>query len=164
MGGINAAAAQFLQNVDIAPGEILRFSDWSSVGLEALMMARLPVVSGNASGTGPLSWLANPELVVAAQQHWPPNTLIPAIVLPHQIAERTCHIATVGWMFAASAPPLSRAISSAAMHRLWLATIEAGINPLSTENKMNLVRTIKCDPRKLPAARPAASPNSEAAA
>lgn len=161
--GMDAAAAKFLRNADIAPARLLRFDDWSKLGLEALMLSRLPVVVGPADGKGPLEWLANPEILLAAKQHWPASTLIPVIVLAHQVAERTRHIAAAGWMFAASTPALSAATSPAAMHRLWLSTIETDINPLASELKMNLVRAIDCDPRKLPAVRPPRCHQSETA-
>jgi hypothetical protein len=162
--GMDAAAAQLLRTADIAPARLLRFDDWSTPGLEALMLSRLPVVVGPASGHGPLGWLANPEIMLAAKQHWSADTLIPAIVLAHQVAERTRHMATGGWMFAASTPALSAAASPAAMHRLWNAMIQTGINPLASELKMNLVRAIECDPRKLPAVRPASAQQPDAAA
>ncbi len=38
---MDAAAARFMQDADIAPARLLRFDDWSKPGLEALMLSRL---------------------------------------------------------------------------------------------------------------------------
>lgn len=161
---MDPAAAQFLRDADIAPARLLRFDDWSETGLNALMLSRLPVVVGPIDGTGALGWLANPELLLAARHHWPANALIPAIVLAHQVTERTRCVATAGWMFATSTPALSAATSAPAMHELWRATIERGINPLATEKKMNFVRATGCHSAKLPPARPQHGLDPDAAA
>ncbi len=161
---MDPAAAQFLQTADVTPANILKFEDWSETGLDSLMVSRLPVVVGSADGTGPLAWLANPEVLLAAKQRWPASTRIPALLLAHQVTERTRRIVVAGWMFAASTPCLSAATSPAAMYHLWRSTIDNGINPLASALKMNFVRATGCDSRKLPPARPQDGLNRDAAA
>ena len=46
-------------------------------------MCRPPVLVGNADGKATLGWLANAEVLLAAQQQWPTSKRIPAIVLAH---------------------------------------------------------------------------------
>ena len=150
---MDAAAADLLHRVDLAPPRILNVHDWSRMGLEALMLCHLPVVVGSAHGTREMGWLANPALLLAAQQHWPSDTLIPVVVLAHQVAERTRKLVAGGGLFAASAPALAQPTSPSGLHRVWTAMIEAGLNPLATTSKMNLVRAAGCDPRKLPGVR-----------
>lgn len=151
---MDAAAAEFLRTADVTPANLLKFEDWSEAGLHSLMLTRLPVVVGSADGSGHLAWLANPEVLLAAKQHWPASTRIPALLLAHQVTERTRRIVAAGWMFAASTPSLSAATSPAAMYRVWRSTIDAEINPLASSLKMNFVRATGCDSRKLPPARP----------
>lgn len=152
--GLDAATAEFLRAADVTPANLIKLEDWSETGLSSLMLTRLPVVVGSADGSGPLAWLANPEVLLAAKQHWPASTRIPALLLAHQVTERTRRIVAAGWMFAASTPSLSAATSPAAMYQLWRSTIEHCINPLASSLKMNFVRATGCDSRKLPPARP----------
>jgi len=81
--GADPAAEEFFQASDLASARLLRFHDWSEVGLETLLMCRPPVLVGNADGKATLGWLANAEVLLAAQQQWPTSKRIPAIVLAH---------------------------------------------------------------------------------
>jgi len=113
----------------------------------------MPVVIGPADGKSPLGWLANPAVLLAAQLHWPDDTLIPVVMLAHQVTKRTRRLVAGGGLFAASTPALSSSLTPSAMHRVLSTMIDEGINPLASSQKMNLVRALECDPRKLPSVR-----------
>lgn len=136
--GMDPIAAEFFRHADVTPMKLLNFADWSQLGLEALMLARMPVVIGPASGQGPLGWLANPAVLLAAQMHWPADTLIPVVMLAHQVTKRTRRLIAGGGLFAASSPALSSSLTPSAMHRVLSTMIDEGINPLATSKKMNL--------------------------
>ena len=150
--GMDAAAAALYRHTDIAPKRLIDFQLWSQQGLEALMLCRPPVLIGPTGGTGQLGWLANAEVLLAAQQHWKPDTRIPAIVLAHQVTTRTREIAAGGGLFASSAPVLTSPVSPSALYRTWLEMTRAGINHLATSGKMNFAHATGCDSRRLPAA------------
>ena len=151
--GMDSAAAELYREADIATARPLRFDDWSEAGLEALMLSRLPVVCGNAEGRADLGWLANAEVLLAAQQHWPATKRVPALVLSHLVSRRTRQLAAGGGLFAASAPALGQTMTPGALHRALQTLIAHDVNPLATALKMNLVRVCNCDPRKLPSVR-----------
>lgn len=142
-----------MRELDAAAEGAIQFNDWSEEGLEALLLIRPPVVVGNVNGTADLHWVANPETLLAAQNHWSAETLITVIALAHQISAKTRFQAISASLFAACAPALSQPLPPATINRIWHALIEAGVNPLATTQKMNLVRVLGCDPRKLPAVR-----------
>jgi len=151
--GMDPVVAELMREVDIASPRLLSFPDWSEQGLEALMLARLPVAVGNEAGHADLNWLANPQVLVTAQRQWPGHKSIPTLVLAHQTSERTRRLVAGGGLFAECAPPLYRSLGPAALYRLWQALIEHDLNPLASRLKMNLVRATCCDPHKLPAVR-----------
>jgi len=142
-----------MRALDAAAEGAIQFRDWSDEGLKALLLVRPPVVVGNVDGTTDLHWVANPETLLAAQNHWPANTLITVIALAYQISAKTRFQAISASLFAACAPALSQQLHPATIERVWQALIKADVNPLSTTQKMNLVRVLGCDPRKLPAVR-----------
>lgn len=158
--GADPAAEEFFQASDLVSARLLRFDDWSEVGLETLLLCRPPILVGNADGKGDVGWLANAEVLLAAQQQWPASKRIPAIVLAHEVSQRTRRQAAAGGLFAACTPSLSEPMAAITLFRAWQTAIELDLNPLATQLKMNLVRACNCDPRKLPPARPR-QPNSE---
>lgn len=151
--GADPAAEEFFQASDLASARLLRFDDWSEVGIETLLLCRPPVLVGNADGKADLGWLANAEVLLAAQQQWPASKRIPAVVLAHQVSQRTRRQAAAGGLFACCTPSLSESMAAIALFRAWQTAIELDLNPLATALKMNLVRACNCDPRKLPPAR-----------
>ena len=142
-----------MRELDAAADGAIQFNDWSEEGLTALLLVRPPVVVGNVDGTADLHWVANPETLLAAQNHWPDSKLITVIALAYQVSAKTRFQAVSASLFAACAPALSQQLHPATINRIWLALIKAEVNPLATTQKMNLVRVLGCDPRKLPAAR-----------
>jgi hypothetical protein len=142
-----------MRELDTAAEGAIQFRDWSEEGLKALLLVRPPVVVGDVDGPSDLHWVANPDTLLAAQNHWSANTLITVIALAYQISARTRFQAISAGLFAACAPALSQPLPPATIERVWQALIKADVNPLATTQKMNLVRVLGCDPRKLPAAR-----------
>ena len=155
--GIDPDAASFLRGIDVAPARQLRFGDWSEQGLEVLLLTQPPILVGYAPGHADLTCVANWSVLAAAQQHWPPDRLIHAIVLAHQVSPRTRRSIAGGSLVAAGALAHIQALSDPAFHRVWTQLIDEKLNPLATDKKMNLVRVLGCDSRKLPAVRTAAA-------
>jgi hypothetical protein len=151
--GIDQTTAELMRELDAAADGAIQFNDWSEEGLKALLLVRPPVVVGNVGGTADLHWVANPETLLAAQNHWPDDKVITVIALAYQISAKTRLQAVSASLFAACAPALSQQLHPATINRIWQALIKAEVNPLATTQKMNLVRVLGCDPRKLPAAR-----------
>jgi len=153
IAGMDPGSGRLMREWDIAMPGLLQFEDWTMEGLSALMLVRLPVVVGCVEGSGPLAWLANPEVLLAAQCHWPRDHRIPVIALAHQVTERTRIQAAGAGLFATSAAALSPQLPAPTAFRLWHELIKVELNPLRGTNKMAFVRVTGCDPRKLPAAR-----------
>lgn len=151
--GMDPHASALLREWDLAAPGLLQIRDWSKDGLLAMALVRPAVVVGCVEGDGPLGWVANPEVLLAAQGHLAADTLFPVICLAHQITQRTrIHAAGAG-LFAACSAALNAQLPAATTFRLWQALIKAELNPLSSTNKMAFVRVTGCDPRKLPSAR-----------
>jgi len=151
--GIDQTTAELMRELDAAADGAIQFNDWSEEGLTALLLVRPPLVVGNVDGTADLHWVANPETLLAAQNHWPDDKVITVMALASQVSAKTRFLAVSASLFAACAPALSQQLHPATINRIWQALIKAGVNPLATTQKMNLVRVLGCDPRKLPAAR-----------
>jgi len=163
IAGMDPAAGELMRDWDIAAQGLMQLSDWSEEGLHALMLVRPLVVVGCAEGKGPLNWLANADILLAAQNQWPKETRVPVLILAPQITPTTRIQAVGAGVFAACAPSIHRALPPGDLFRLWQALIRAKLNPLSSSNKMTLVRATGCDPRKLPAVR-ASKPAQDTAA
>ena len=149
VAGMDPEARALLKEWDVAAREALLHSDWSSIGLEAIALVRPLVVVGNPD-TGNLHWLANPELLLAMQGQCQDDTLIPALCLAHQVTQRTRLMASGAGLIAGCVMALSRPLADAEIYRVWQALLAADANPLSSATKMSLVRTLRCDSRKLP--------------
>lgn len=154
IAGMDPYVGALLRDWDIAAHSPLQFSNWSEAGLEALMLARMPVVVGAVEGTGQLAWLANPDILLAAQCHWPGDKRIAVVALDHRITQQTRLQAASGGLFAANSNALNQQIPAGTLFRLWQNLISAGLNPTSGTGKMSFVHATACDPRKLPAVRP----------
>ena len=154
IAGMDPYVGALLRDWDITAHSPLTFSNWSDAGLEALMLARMPVVVGAVEGNGQLAWLANPDIVLAAQCHWPSDRRIAVVALDHRITQQTRLQAAVGGLFAANSNTLNQKLPAATLFRLWQNLISAGLNPISGIGKMGFVHATACDPRKLPAVRP----------
>jgi nitrogen fixation protein len=118
------------------------------------MLVRPLVVVGCAEGAGALHWLANGEVLLAVQGQWPKDTRIPALVLANQITPQTRLQAVGAGILAVCAPSLGRHLGPEALYRIWLRLLDAKLNPLTAISKMGFARTMGCDSRRLPAARP----------
>lgn len=153
IAGMDPAAADLLQEWDLAPTGLLQFQDWTEAGLHALMLVRPLIVVGCADGAGALHWLANGEVLQAVQGRWPNHTLIPALVLAHQITPKTRLQAVGAGALAVCAPSLGRHLPPDTLYSIWLRLMQAELNPLTTTNKMGFARVMGCDSRRLPAAR-----------
>lgn len=151
--GMDPAASTLMREWDIATTGLIQLDDWSEEGLHALMLVRPPVVVGCVEGTGPLGWVANAEVLLAAQSQWPRDSRIPVIVLAHQITERTRTQVAGAGLFAACTPALNPKLPPTTVFRLWQKLIKVQLNPLANTNKMALVRVLGCNTRDLPAAR-----------
>ena len=151
--GIDPAAASFLRGIDVAPARQLRFGEWSEQGLEVLLLTQPPILVGYGPGHADLTCVANWSVLAAAQQHWPPDRLIHAVVLAYQVSPRTRRSISGGSLVAAGALANIQALSEPAFHRVWTQLIEEKLNPLATDQKMNLVRVLGCNSRKLPPVR-----------
>lgn len=154
IAGMDPHVSTLLREWDLAAHSPLQFSNWSEAGLEALMLARMPVVVGAVEGTGQVAWLANPEVLLAAQCHWPSDKRIPVLALDHRITQQTRLQAACGGLFATNSNALSQQLTAGTLFRLWQQLISAGLNPIAGTGKMSFVRATACDPRRLPAVRP----------
>lgn len=154
IAGMDPYVSALLRDWDIAAQTPLQFSNWSEDGLEALMLARMPVVVGAVEGTGQLAWLANPEVLLAAQCHWPSDKRIAVVALDHRITQKTRLQAACGGLFAANSNALNLQLPAGTLFRLWQHLISAGLNPIQGTGKMSFVHATACNPRKVPAVRP----------
>lgn len=155
IAGMDPVAAEFMRDIDFAHDRLLNVVEWTEPAIDILALTMPSIVVGNVDGHAALAWLANPHLLLAMQAQWPGDRLIPVIVLAHQISDRTKRLVTGTSLMGTTALIQSQPIRPDRLHDVWQALCLQGSNPLTAAGKMAFVHAMRCDPRKLPAARAA---------